>query len=105
MPVSPAVAETTDALLVALLGALDRVEWAQRQLFPPRALELAERLAPHAERLAGPLRALLETAAWPEDLRLLRERLGQVTRQAIELIGASPRCRRRSIHSRRSSTR
>jgi phospholipase/carboxylesterase len=87
MPVSPAVAETTDALLVALLGALDRVEWAQRQLFPPRALELADRLAPHAERLAGPLRAL-EAAAWPEDLRLLRERLGQVTRQAIELIGA-----------------
>ena len=87
MPVSPAVAETTDALLVALLGALDRVEWAQRQLFPPRALELADRLAPHAERLAGPLRAL-EAAAWPDDLRLLRERLGQVTRQAIELIGA-----------------
>jgi len=87
MPVSPVVAEPTDALLVALLGALDRVEWAQRQLFPPRALELADRLAPHAERLAGPLRAL-EAAAWPEDLRLLRERLGQVTRQAIELIGA-----------------
>ena len=87
MPVSPAVAETTDALLAALLGALDRVEWAQRQLFPPRALELADRLAPHAERLAGPLCAL-EAAAWPDDLRLLRERLAQVTRQAIELIGA-----------------
>jgi phospholipase/carboxylesterase len=87
MPVSPAVAETTDALLAALLGALDRVEWAQRQLFPPRALELADRLAPHVERLAGPLGAL-EAAAWPDDLRLLRERLGQVTRQAIELIGA-----------------
>jgi phospholipase/carboxylesterase len=85
VPVSPAVAATTDALLVALLGALDRVEWAQRYLFPPRALELADHLAPHAERLAGPLRAL-EAAAWPEDLRLLRERLGQVTRQAIELI-------------------
>lgn len=87
MPVSPAIAETTDALLAALLGALDRVEWAQRQLFPPRALELADRLAPHAERLAAPMRAL-EAAEWPEDLRLLRERLGQVTRQAIELIGA-----------------
>ncbi|HKQ62454.1 MAG TPA: hypothetical protein VJS92_14280, partial [Candidatus Polarisedimenticolaceae bacterium] len=74
MPVSPAVAETTDALLVALLGALDRVEWAQRQLFPPRALELAERLTPHAESLARPL-AALEAAAWPEDLQLLRERL------------------------------
>ena len=58
MPVSPAVAETPDALLAALLGALDRVEWTQRQLFPPRALELAERLAPHAERLIGPLGAL-----------------------------------------------
>jgi phospholipase/carboxylesterase len=87
MPVSPAVAETTDALLAALLGALDRVEWAQRHLFPPRALELADRLAPHAELLAGPLGAL-EAAPWPEDLRLLRERLAQVTRQAIELIGA-----------------
>jgi phospholipase/carboxylesterase len=87
MPVSPAVAETTDALLGALLGALDRVEWAQRHLFPPRALELAERLAPHARRLAEPLRAL-EAAAWPEDLRLLRERLGQVARQAVELIDA-----------------
>ena len=87
MAVSPAVAETTDALLAALLGALDRVEWAQRHLFPPRALELADRLAPHAELLAGPLGAL-EAAPWPEDLRLLRERLAQVTRQAIELIGA-----------------
>ena len=87
MPVSPAVAETTDALLSALLGALDRVEWVQRQLFPPRALELADRLAPHAERLAGPLGAL-ESAPWPDDLRLLRERLGQVTRQAIDLIDA-----------------
>ncbi|MGH7395994.1 MAG: alpha/beta hydrolase, partial [Candidatus Rokuibacteriota bacterium] len=51
------------------------------------ALELAERLAPHAERLAEPLHAL-EAAAWPDDLHLLRERLGLVTRQAIDLIGA-----------------
>ncbi|MGH7402745.1 MAG: alpha/beta hydrolase, partial [Candidatus Rokuibacteriota bacterium] len=87
MTVGPAVAGATDALLAPLLGALDRVEWAQRQLFPPRALELAERLAPHAEYLAAPLRAL-EAGAWPDDLRLLRERLGLVTRQAIELIGA-----------------
>ncbi|HSE05486.1 MAG TPA: PHB depolymerase family esterase [Methylomirabilota bacterium] len=87
MPVSPAVAEATDALLAALLGALDRVEWAQRHLFPPRAIELANRLTPHARRLAEPLRAL-EAAAWPEDLRLLRERLVQVARQAVELIEA-----------------
>jgi phospholipase/carboxylesterase len=87
MPVSPAVVETTDALLASLLGALDRVEWAQRHLFPPRAPELAERLTPHAGRLAAPL-AALEAAAWPEDLRLLRERLARVARQAIELIDA-----------------
>ena len=87
MPVSPAVAETTDALLGPLLGALERVEWAQRHLFPPRAPELAGRLTPHVGRLAGPLTAL-EAAAWPDDLRLLRERLAQVARQAIELIEA-----------------
>ena len=87
MPVSPAVAEATDALLAALLGALDRVEWVQRHLFPPRALELADRLAPHARRLAEPLSAL-EATPWPEDLRLLRERLAQVARQAVELIEA-----------------
>jgi len=83
MPVSPAIAETTDALL----AALDRVEWAQRHLFPPRAPELAERLAAHARRLAEPIRAL-EAAAGPEDLRLLRDRLARVARQAVELIGA-----------------
>ena len=87
MPVSPAVAETTDALLGPLLGALERVEWAQRHLFPPRAPELAERLTPHAGRLTGPL-AALEAARWPDELRLLRERLAQVTRQAVELIEA-----------------
>jgi phospholipase/carboxylesterase len=85
--VSPAVAETTDALLGPLLSALDRVEWAQRQLFPPRAPELAERLGPAAERLTEPL-AALEAAPWPDDLRLLRERLAQAARQAIELIEA-----------------
>ena len=87
MPVSPAVAETTDALLAPLLAALERVEWVQRHLFPPRAAELAAQLSPHAARLTGPLNTL-EAAAWPEDLRLLRERLLQVARQAVELIEA-----------------
>jgi phospholipase/carboxylesterase len=81
------IAETTDALLAALLGALDRVEWVQRHLFPPRARELAAGLAPHAARLTDPLRSL-EAAAWPEHLRALRERLALVTRQALELIAA-----------------
>jgi phospholipase/carboxylesterase len=85
MPVSPAVAEATEALLAPLLAALDRVEWAQRFLFPPRAPELAGRLVPHARRLVEPLHAL-EAADWPDDLRPLRERLGQVARQAVELI-------------------
>ncbi len=74
-------------LLSALLGALDRVEWVQRSLFPPSAPALAKRLTPHAATLAGPLQAL-EAAEWPEDLRLLRERLVLVSRQALDLIDA-----------------
>jgi len=84
---SPACAAATGALLSALLGALDRAEWVQRQLFPPQAGRLAQQLAPHAERLAGPL-AAFEAQAWPDDLRFLRERLAQVARQALELIEA-----------------
>jgi hypothetical protein len=68
---SPACAEATGALLSALLGALDRAEWVQRQLFPPQAGRLAQQLAPHAERLAEPL-AAFEAQAWPDDLRFLR---------------------------------
>ena len=74
---SPACAEATGALLSALLGALDRVEWVQRQLFPPQAGRLAQQLAPHAERLAE-LLAAFEAQAWPDDLRFLRERLAQL---------------------------
>src|SRR6185295_14063179 len=84
---SPPTAEATGALLSALLGALDRAEWVQRQLFPPQAGRLARQLAPHTERVAGPL-ASFEAQAWPDDLRFLRERLAQVARQAIELIEA-----------------
>src|SRR5262245_45868633 len=87
MTVPTAVAEATDGLLASLLSALDRIEWVQRHLFPPSAPQLAERLSPYAQRLAEPLR-LLEAAPWPDDLRLLRDRLGVVTRQAIELITA-----------------
>ena len=87
MSLPPAAAEAMGAVLSALLGALDRVEWVQRHLFPPRAPQLAERLTPHAARLADPLHAL-EAARWPDDLRLLRERLVLVARQALELIEA-----------------
>jgi phospholipase/carboxylesterase len=87
MPPPPAVAEATDALVSALLGALDRVEWVQRYLFPPSAPGLAERLTPHAGRLAGPLR-VFESQEWPDDLRFLRDRLAGVARQTLELIAA-----------------
>ena len=90
MTLSPAAAEALGLLLSTLLATLDRVEWVQRYLFPPSAPKLAARLNPHAEQLAGPLRAL-EAAEWPDDLRLLRERLVTVTRQALELIEAFAR--------------
>jgi len=83
----PACAEATGALLSALLGALDRVEWVQRHLFPPRARALAERLTPHAEPVGSALHGL-ESADWPDDLRFLRERLALVTRQTLDLIDA-----------------
>ena len=82
----PCVA-ATGALLSTLLPALDRVEWVQRHLFPPRAPALAERLEAHAPGLAEAL-AALEALEWPDDLRALRERLLTVTRQTLELIAA-----------------
>src|SRR4051794_36130583 len=83
----PACAEATGALLSALLGALDRLEWVQRHLFPPRAAALAQRLTSHAEPMGRALRAL-DTVDWPDDLRFLRERLRLVTQQALDLIEA-----------------
>ena len=87
MSLSPAGLDAIGGLLGALLPALDRVEWVQRHLFPPRAPALAERLEAHAAPLAEAL-AALEAVEWPEDLRALRERLVTVTRQALELIAA-----------------
>src|SRR5512147_2072703 len=86
----PACAEVTGTLLSALLGALDRVEWVQRQLFPPRAPTLAQRLAPHGEPLGRALRAL-DAAEWPDDLRFLRDRLRLLAQQALDLIDAFAR--------------
>ena len=62
-PVLDAIAE----LLSPLLGALERIGWVQRHLYPPLAMKLAETLAPHADALAAPL-AALEGLACPEDL-------------------------------------
>ncbi|HZP39362.1 MAG TPA: phospholipase [Methylomirabilota bacterium] len=87
MSLSPAGVDAIGALLSALLPALDRVEWVQRHLFPPRAPALAERLQAHAAGLAEAV-AALEAVEWPDDLRALRERLVAVTRQALDLIAA-----------------
>ena len=87
MTLSPAGVDAIGALLGALLPTLDRVEWVQRHLFPPRAPTLAERLESHAPGLAAALTAL-EAVEWPDDLRALRERLVMVSRQTLDLIGA-----------------
>jgi phospholipase/carboxylesterase len=59
----------------------------QRRLHPPLARRLADELAPGAPALAGPLRAL-EELAWPDDLRFMRDRLVEVSRQTLELVAA-----------------
>jgi len=79
------VIDTTRALLEPLLDTLERIVWVQRQLFPPLAARLAAQLAPSAEAVAVPLRAL-EAADWPDDLRFMRDRLADVARQTVELI-------------------
>jgi len=87
MTVPPALIDAVGALLPSLLGTLDRVEWVQRHLYPPLALQLAEELAPRRDLVAAPLHAL-ENAAWPDDLRFMRERLVDVGRRTVELVAA-----------------
>ena len=83
----PRVLDAIAALLPPLLDTLERIGWVQRQLFPPLAPRLAEQIAPSAEALAAPLQAL-EAVDCPEDMRFLRDRLVDVTRQTIEMITA-----------------
>ena len=82
-----AVTEAIGALLAPVLGTLERVTWVQRHLYPPLAARLAEELAPCASAVAGPLRALEETAC-PDDLSFMRDRLLDVGRQTVELVEA-----------------
>jgi phospholipase/carboxylesterase len=87
---SPETAAAIDAvagLLPPLLGALERVIWVQRQLYPPLASRLADRLAPSADALDAPLRAV-EALVWPPDLHFMRDRLVDVTRQTVSLVKA-----------------
>ncbi len=79
--------ETIGPLLSSVLGALERVGWVQRQLFPPLAGRLADQLAPCADAIAAPLRAV-EAAEGPDDLTFMRDRLLDVARQTIDLVTA-----------------
>src|SRR5882724_11577777 len=90
LPAMPPAAEVIDAighLLQPLLETLERVTWTQRNLYPPLATRLAEQLAPGAEAIAGPSSAL-EKLEWPDDLRFMRERLLEVSRQTVDLVTA-----------------
>lgn len=74
-------------LLPPLLGTLDLIGWVQRHLHPPRAGELAEKLAPAIDGVAEPLRAL-EAAPCPDEMRLMRDRLVEVARETVGLMTA-----------------
>ena len=87
MPASPDVIEAIGGLLQPLLETLERVGWVQRHLFPPLASRLADELAPGADEIAGPLKAA-EVLDWPDDLRFMRDRLVDVSRQTVELVTA-----------------
>ena len=85
MALSPAVIGAIDDLLPPLLDVLARIEWVQRHMHPAVASRLADELAPGADAVAAPLRAL-EEAPWPGDLTFMRDRLVAVAQQARELI-------------------
>ncbi|HET7342252.1 MAG TPA: PHB depolymerase family esterase [Methylomirabilota bacterium] len=87
MATPPAVTEAIDALLPALLDALERLLWVQRYLHPPLAGRLAERLAPHAAALREPLGAC-QRLAWPQDLGFLRDRLLDVGEATLAIVTA-----------------
>jgi len=87
MGAAPFPADAIGALLAPLLDTLERVGWVQRNLHPPAAPRLAAVLAPQADALAGPLRAL-EALDGPADLRFMRDRLVAVAGQASALVAA-----------------
>ena len=77
--------EAIAALLSPVVATLERVAWVQRQLFPPYAAELAKRLAPAADAVREPLRAL-EAAPWDDNLTFMRERVLETGRGTVELV-------------------
>jgi phospholipase/carboxylesterase len=85
--VTPAEREAIGALLSPLLGALDRIGWAQRHLHPPAAPALADALAPCLTEVGAPLADLRERA-WPANLGFLRDRLADVAQRTVDLVSA-----------------
>ena len=79
--------EAIGALLPPLLRTLDHIAWVQRHLYPPRAAQLAEALAPDTKTLTDPLQAV-EAMRCPEDVRFIRDRLIDVSRQTLDLVNA-----------------
>ena len=77
--------DAIDALLAPTLLTLERMMWVQRHLHPQLADQLADGLAPVAEGMGAPLRAL-EEAAWPENLVFMRERLLDVGRRTLDMV-------------------
>ena len=86
-PADPPALDAIAELLPPLLGALERIAWVQRHLYPPLAAKLAETLTPHADALAAPL-AALEDLACPDDLAFMRDRLAAVARETVEIVRA-----------------
>jgi phospholipase/carboxylesterase len=86
MPAPDAVIDAIGALLPPLLDTLERMTWVQRFLHPPVAGRLADGLAPSTSAVTAPL-AALEALAWPDDLRFMRDRLRDVARQTLEMVG------------------
>ena len=77
--------DAIDELLAPLLITLERMMWVQRHLHPQLAGQLADQLAPPAEGIAAPLRAL-EDATWPENLVFMRERLLDVGHRTLDMV-------------------
>ena len=85
MPASPEVIVAIGELLQPLLETMERVSWVQRHLSSPREPSRRRALAPGADEIAGPLKAA-EVLDWPDDLRFMRDRLVDVSRQTVELV-------------------
>jgi phospholipase/carboxylesterase len=75
------------ALLRPLLTTLERVVWVQRHLHPSLAGRLADALAPGLDMLAGPLDTV-QVFPRSHDLDFARDRLIDVTRQTVDMVGA-----------------